>query len=59
MQASYPHLPLGFMESFMSANIAGMASGFTTSSPWSRGVLSYANRHILGKDQPVSPYAIF
>ena len=58
MQASYPHLPLGFMESFMSANIAGMASGFTTSSPWSRGVLSYANRHILGKDQPLSPYAI-
>lgn len=58
MQVKYPYLPLGFMESFMSSNMASMASGFTTASPWNRGVLRYADQYILGSDQEASHYAI-
>lgn len=57
MQANYHHLPLGFMESFMSATMSGMASGFTTSSPWSRGILRNTDRFVLGS-QSTLRYAI-
>ena len=54
----HPRFPLGFVEGFMSRNMAGMASGFTTSSPWSRGVLRHAERFVLGKRTGPSRHAI-
>jgi hypothetical protein len=54
----FPFLPLEFVESFMSRNMAGMASGFTTRSPFSRGVLRHADRFVLGKSAGISPHAI-
>ncbi len=57
-QMKLPFLPLGFIETFMSANMSGMASGFTTADPWSRGVLKYAERFVLGTTPFPSRYAI-
>ena len=57
-QSRYKYLPLGFMETFMSANMSGMASGFTTASPWSRGVLRSADRYVLGELPAESRYAV-
>ena len=57
-QSQYHYLPLGFMESFMSKNMAGMASGFTTSSPFSRGVLKNMDRWVLGGSATDQKYAI-
>ena len=57
-QAKLPFLPLGFIETFMSRNMSGMASGFTTSSPWSWGVLKNAERFVLGSVITPSRYAI-
>jgi len=57
-ESKYPHLPLGFIEKFMNRNMSGMASGFTTSSPWSWGVLKNAERFVLGTGYPPSPYAV-
>ena len=57
-QTKLPFLPLGFIETFMSANMSGMASGFTTAEPWSRGVLKYAERFVLGDSPFRSRYAI-
>jgi flavin-dependent dehydrogenase len=57
-QNQYHYLPLGFMESFMSKNMAGMASGFTTSSPFSRGVLKNMDRWVLGGSATDQKYAI-
>jgi hypothetical protein len=57
-QAKFPLLPLGFIETFMSRNMSGMASGFTTSSPWSWGVLKNAERFVLGSDSLSSRYAV-
>ena len=57
-QTKLPFLPLGFIETFMSANMSGMASGFTTAAPWSRGVLKYAERFVLGDSPFLSRYAI-
>jgi flavin-dependent dehydrogenase len=54
----WPFLPLEFVENFMSRNMAGMASGFTTASPFSRGVLHFADRYVLGKSPSLSPHAI-
>jgi flavin-dependent dehydrogenase len=54
----FPFLPLEFVEGFMSRNMAGMASGFTTGSPFSRGVLRHADRFVLGKSAGISPHAI-
>jgi flavin-dependent dehydrogenase len=54
----FPLLPLGFVEGFMSRNMAGMASGFTTGSPISRGVLRHANEFLLGKNVGISAHAI-
>jgi len=57
-QTKLPFLPLGFIETFMSANMSGMASGFTTAEPWSRGVLKYVERFVLGDSPFRSRYAI-
>jgi flavin-dependent dehydrogenase len=57
-QKQYHYLPLGFMESFMSKNMAGMASGFTTSSPFSRGVLKNMDLWVLGESTQGKRYAI-
>jgi flavin-dependent dehydrogenase len=57
-QTKLPFLPLGFIETFMSANMSGMASGFTTAESWSRGVLKYAERFVLGDLPFRSRYAI-
>ncbi|MEI8283564.1 MAG: NAD(P)/FAD-dependent oxidoreductase [bacterium] len=57
-QTKLPFLPLGFIETFMSANMSGMASGFTTAEPWSRGVLKYVERFVLGDSPFLSRYAI-
>ena len=54
----FPFLPLEFVEKFMSRNMAGMASGFTTSAPFSRGVLRHADHFVLGKGGSISPHAI-
>ena len=57
-ESKFPYLPLGFIESFMSRNMSGMASGFTTSSRWSWGVLKNAERFVLGERCAPSRYAI-
>lgn len=57
-QTKFPFLPLGFIETFMNTNMSGMASGFTTAEPWSRGVLKYAERFVLGNTPYRSRYAI-
>ena len=57
-QRQYEYLPLGFMETFMSRNMAGMASGFTTSSAFSRGVLKGMDRWVLGDSESDQRYAI-
>lgn len=57
-QVKLPFLPLGFIEAFMSRNMSGMASGFTTSSPWSWGVLKNAERFVLGSAKATSRYAV-
>jgi flavin-dependent dehydrogenase len=57
-ESNFPYLPLAFIESFMSRNMSGMASGFTTSSRWSWGVLKNAERFVLGELRAPSRYAI-
>lgn len=57
-ESAFPHLPLGFIQRFMNRNMAGMASGFTTSSRWSWCVLKNAERFVMG-DNPSRPeYAV-
>jgi hypothetical protein len=59
MQARHTNLPFGFLERFMSANMAGMASGFTTASPFSRSVLRWMDRFVVGAERtPSLKYAI-
>ena len=59
MQSRHSFLPFGILERFMSSNMAGMASGFTTASPFSRGVLRYMDRFVVGAERVPSPkYAI-
>lgn len=58
LQSQYRPLPLGFMETFMSRIISGMASGFTTGSPFSRGVLRSVDRFVLGHSTCTADYAI-
>lgn len=57
-QSKLPCLPLAFIERFMSSNMSGMASGFTTSSSWSWCVLKNAERYVLGNADSRSRYAI-
>ena len=58
MQARHTLLPFGFVERFMSTNMAGMASGFTTASPISRGVLRYMDKFVVGPRTSSPRYAI-
>ena len=57
-QARYPWFPFGKVDSFMSAVLSGMASGFTTDSPWSRGILRSSSRFVLGQTKEASRYAV-
>jgi len=57
-QARYPWLPFGKVETFMSAILSGMASGFTTDSPWSRGILRSSTKFVLGDPVETSRYAV-
>ena len=59
MQTRHSWLPFGIFERFMSSNMAGIASGFTTASPFSRGVLWAMDRCLaMGTKIPVSKHAI-
>jgi len=54
----YPWLPLEKVDAFMSTILSGMASGFTTDSPWSRGILRSSSRFVLGDPVGSSKYAV-
>jgi flavin-dependent dehydrogenase len=54
----YPALPFRKLEAFMSANIAGMASGFTTESSWSRRILRSVDRFLAGTAADPGCYAV-
>jgi hypothetical protein len=59
MQEKHSHFPFGLLERFMSANMAGMASGFTTASPFSQGLLRYMDRFVIGEERvPSLKYAV-
>lgn len=58
LQERYRPLPLGFIETFMSGILSSMASGFTTGSRFSQGVLKSVDRRIVGPVLPQEEYAI-
>ena len=58
MQKRYPMLPLEMIERLMSANMAGMASGFTTGSACRRSFLRSVDRFLVGATAEAGLYAV-
>ena len=54
----FKNLPFGFIDAFMTSNLASMASGFTTASRFAQGILRFAERYILDNHSKSSKYAI-
>jgi flavin-dependent dehydrogenase len=54
----WKYLPVGMIEKFMSSTLAAMASGFTTASPFSRGILKNFERFSNGTPESFGRYAI-
>lgn len=54
----WKHLPVGIIEKFMSSTLAAMASGFTTASPFSRGILKNFERYSNVTPESLERYAI-
>jgi flavin-dependent dehydrogenase len=58
MQNRYPRLPLHILEKIMNATMAGMASGFTTESPFPRNVLRSVDRFLVGAPEKAGLFAV-
>ena len=57
-QSRHRHLPTGIFEQFVRGHLASMASGFSTDSPYSRGVLRGFERFAKGGAVPARRLAI-
>ena len=57
-QSRHRHLPTGIFEKFVRGHLASMASGFSTDSPYSRGVLRAFERFAKGGEVPARGLAI-
>ena len=57
-QRKFQNLPIGFIDAFMTTNLASMASGFTTASRFAQGILGFAERYMLENRAKISEYAI-
>jgi flavin-dependent dehydrogenase len=57
-QRKFQNLPIGFIDAFMTTNLASMASGFTTTSRFAQGILGFAERYMLENRATTSEYAI-
>ena len=57
-QRTFQNLPIGFIDAFMTTNLASMASGFTTASRFAQGILGLAERYMLENRTKTSEYAI-